>query len=403
MVNQKKPKKDFGPFYKGLFITLAFGFVFYSGLQVGSGAWSLSFSRNAVTSNQELPNRLDFSSLNQVYNDLRTRFDGELDVDKLIDGAKKGLVDAAGDPYTSFLDAEATTSFNESLTGSFEGIGAELSRENNLIVVVAPLSGFPAEAAGVRAQDVIVEIDGEDATGISVEEAVQRIRGEAGTDVKLGIVSSGERKDVTITRATITLPSVETEILDGNIGYIELSRFSDDTVQLIGQAATDFKNKGVNGIILDLRNNPGGYLNGAVDVSEQWLRTGNVIVEEKRDGKTVESLKAGGNGILAGIPTVVLINEGSASASEIVAGALKDNQAATLIGVTSFGKGSVQEPIRYGDGSLLKVTIARWYTPSGQNIDEEGIEPDVKVERTEDDFTNDRDPQKDKAIELLIK
>lgn len=403
MIKSKSNKKSLNSFGKGLLITLTFGLVFFAGLQIGSGAWALSFSRQAVTANKSLPNKLDYSSVDKVYDDLRRKYDGELDAEKLLDGLKKGLVEAAGDPYTSYLDAEETTSFNESLSGSFEGIGAELSKEENYVIVVAPLSGFPAEKAGLRAQDIIVEIDGEDATGISVEEAVKRIRGEKGTEVSLGVVRDGERVDIRITRDTITLPSVKYEVIDGNIGYIELSRFSDDTVQLINQAAAEFKDKNVKGIVLDLRNNPGGYLNSAVDISENWLKTGNVIVEEKRDNKVVESFKATANGTLAGIPTVVLINEGSASASEITAGALKDNGAATLVGVTSFGKGSVQEPIQYGDGSLLKVTVARWFTPSGKNIDEEGIEPDVKIERTNDDYKNNKDPQKDKAIELLLK
>jgi carboxyl-terminal processing protease len=341
MVNSKKPKKQgLGPFGKGMLATLAVAFIFYSGVQFGSGAWAFSFGRGAVTSNQDLPNQLDFSSLDQVYRDLRQRFDGELDADKLIDGAKKGLVDAAGDPFTSFLDAEATAAFNESLNGSFEGIGAELSREENLIIVVAPLSGFPAEQAGLRARDVIVEIDGQDATNISVEEAVKRIRGEAGTNVKLGVVRGSESKEFDITRSTITVPSVKAEIIqDGTIGYIELSRYSDDTLELVKKATQEFKDKNVKGVILDVRNNPGGFLNGAVNVSEIWLKTGDLILQEKRDGQVIESFKAGSRGTLAGMPTVVLINEGSASASEITAGALKDNQAATLVGVTTFGKG----------------------------------------------------------------
>lgn len=392
-------------FVKGLLLAVAFGVIFYGGMQIGSGAWSLSiasFSNKPIEENKDLPNKLDYSSVDKVYKDLKQKFDGELDEVALIEGMKKGMVDAAGDPYTSYLDAEQTISFNESLNGTFEGIGAELSKEENVIIVVTPLSGSPAEAAGLRAQDIIVTIDGQDATGISVEEAVKRIRGEKGTDVTLGVIRSNEQLDITITRSTIELASVKTEYLEnGTIGYIELSMFSGDTVELVNDAVKEFKERGVKGVILDVRNNPGGLLNASVDVSEVWLESGDLILEEKRGGITVESYKTSSKGILAGMPTVVLINEGSASASEITAGALKDNDAATLVGVTSFGKGSVQEPKQYADGSLLKVTVAKWYTPNGQNINESGIEPDVKVERTNEDYKNKVDPQKTKAIEIL--
>ena len=389
-------------FIRGFLIAGAFGLVFFAGLQIGSGQWTLSFSKNAIQSNKELPNRLDYSSVDKVYDDLRSKFDGELDEQTLLNGLKRGLVEAAGDPYTVFFDPDEAASFNEDLNGTFSGIGAELSKEDNVIIVVAPIGGSPAEAAGLRAQDVIVEIDGQDASGISVAEAVKRIRGEKGTQVTLTIARNGEIKEITITRDTITIPSVEVSYeADDTIGVLEISRYSEDTNALVNDAVAEFKQKGVSGIIIDLRNNPGGYLDSAVDVSSHWLNKGATILEEKRDGKTVKTFTSSRTGELVGVPTVILINEGSASASEITAGALKDNKAATLVGVTSFGKGSVQETVQYKNGGLLKVTIARWYTPNGQNIDESGIEPDVKVEITEEDITNKNDPQKDKAVELL--
>jgi carboxyl-terminal processing protease len=317
---------------------------------------------------------------------------------------KKGLVEAAGDPYTTFMDADSAKAFNEQLSGSFSGIGAELSKQGNDITVIAPIAGFPADKAGLRAKDVIVSIDGQDASGLSVDEAVKRIRGEKGTSVKLVVVRGGqERIEMTIVRDTITIPSVESKLIDNNIGYIQISRYSGDTAGLVDAAAKDFKAKNVKGIIVDLRNNPGGFLNSAVDVSNNWLKTNQIVVQEKRDGKVVQSFNAPADGQLLGIPTVVLINEGSASASEITAGALKDNDVATIIGVKSFGKGSVQEVSNFGDGSLLKVTVARWFTPAGKNIDKEGIEPDIKVELTAENAKAGVDTQLDAAKQELNK
>lgn len=377
--------------------------IFYSGTQFGSGSWRWDFMR-PVSENRGLPSRLDYSSVNEVYQALKQKYDGKLDEDKLIIGMKKGLVEAAGDPYTTYFDAEEAKSFDEQLNGSFSGIGAELGKQGTDIVVISPIAGFPAEKAGLRAKDVIVSVDGQDITGISVDEAVKRIRGEKGTSVKLVIIRDGqERKELTIVRDTITIPSVDTKILDNNIGYIKISRFAEDTSGLVDKAATDMKAKNVNGIILDMRNNPGGYLNAAVDVSGQWLKTGQKILDEKRGGKVVESYSATKDGQLVGVPTVVIINEGSASASEITAGALKDNNAATLVGTKSYGKGSVQEFSKFNTGGVLKVTVARWYTPAGKNIDKEGIEPTLKVELTEAEAKANNDTQLKAAQQKFVK
>ena len=402
-IQKVRGKRIFNPFVKGLLLAGAFGLVFVTGLQIGSGNWALSFSRQAVQSNKGLPNRLDYSSVDKVYDDLRRKFDGPLDEQKLIDGLKKGLVDAAGDPYTVFLNEEEANAFADDLAGVFTGIGARLEQDGEYVIIETPLQGYPAESAGLKAKDVIIKIDDQDAVGLTTAEAVKRIRGQEGTSVKLTVVRGGsEQLDFTIMREKIDIPSLEASYAaDGKIGVISISQFSEDTLGLMNQTIDEFKQKGVKGIIVDVRNNPGGYLNSAVDISAKWLKTGQTIVEEKRDGKTVEKFAAKSVGAINGIPTVVLVNEGSASASEILAGALKDNQAAQLIGVTTFGKGSVQETVRYDKGGLLKVTVARWFTPAGNNISESGIEPDVKVEITDEDITNKRDPQKDKAIEVL--
>lgn len=398
---QKKSNGVLRWFVLGFVSVILVASIFSAGILIGNGTWRISFMR-PVTENRDLPARLDYSSVNEVYQALKRKFDGKLDEQKLLDGMKKGMVEAAGDPYTTFFDAEGTKAFNEQLSGSFSGIGAELGKQGSDIIIISPIAGFPAEKAGLKSKDVLVSIDGQDATGLSVDEAVKRIRGEKGTSVKLVVVRNGqERLEFTIVRDTITIPSVETKILDNNIGYIQISRFSEDTSSLLDAAAKDFKAKNVKGIIVDLRNNPGGYLNAAVNVSSEWLKTGQIILQEKRDGKVVQSYAAQDNGQLVGVPTVVLINEGSASASEITAGALKDNNAATIIGTKSFGKGSVQEPTQFNNGSMLKVTVARWYTPAGKNIDKEGIEPTVKVELTQENIKAAVDTQLDAAKQQL--
>jgi carboxyl-terminal processing protease len=398
--NQKKKK---WPYFLGGFLSIlaAFG-IFYFGIMVGSGQVSLSFRRAAVQENNSLPNRLNYDSVNQVYRELKQKYDGKLDEQKLILGLKKGLVEAAGDKYTTYLDAEEAKALQESLNGSFSGIGAELVKEGEYITVVSPIAGSPAEKAGIKPKDIIFSINGEDAIGMDVDEAVNKIRGQAGTNVRLVIVRSQEKIELDIKREQITIPSVETKILDGNIGYIKISRFAEDTSELSQKAAEEFKSKNVNGIVLDLRNNPGGYLNAAVDVSCSWLKKDQLVLEEKRGGIVMKDYNCQQTGILNGIKTSVLINEGSASASEITAGALKDNGAATIVGQKSYGKGSVQEMSNMPGGDILKVTVARWFTPSGKNIDKEGISPDQKVDLTEENAKNNQDPQLDKAI-LMVK
>jgi len=354
-----------------------------------------------TSTQNNLPEKLDYSGIEEVYADLKAGFDGDLDENKLEDGLKQGLVRAAGDPHTEYLNAEASKEFEESLNGSFEGIGAELSKEKESIVIVAPIAGFPAEKAGLQPKDIVAEVDGETLYDMSVSEAVKKIRGPKGTSVKLGIIRDGKKLDFQITREQISIPSVTSEVADGNIGIIKISRFGPDTTQLARKAAADLKSKNVKGVVLDMRSNPGGLLDSAVEVSSLWLEKDKLILEEKRAGKVVKTFTAKGNPVLLGVPTVVMINEGSASASEIVAGALKDNNAASIVGQKSYGKGSVQEIRTLSDGGSLKVTIARWFTPAGRNIDKEGIEPDQKVEISEDDSKAKRDPQKDAALSKL--
>lgn len=401
--SEQEPKKK-RPVAKGIMrtggIMLAAALIFLSGLGIGSGEIVLSKDQLFRKSVQETDaDNLDYASVEKVYDLLRKDYDGQLDTEQLLDGIKSGLAQATGDPYTEYLNKKDATAFDEQLSGTFSGIGAELGKDaQGNIIVIAPIAGFPAEKAGLKAQDIIAEVDGESTAGKTISEAVGVIRGEKGTAVKLKIIRNrAEEIDLEIVRGTITIPSVESSIQDGNIGYIKISRFGDDTVGLVTTAANDFKAKGVKGIIVDVRNDPGGLLDASVGVASLWLDSGKTILQEKRDGKIIKTYTAKGLSPLKGIKTVVLINEGSASASEILAGALKDNGAATLVGVKSYGKGSVQQLERLGDGSVLKVTIARWFTPNGINIDKEGIKPDQEVELTDEDRTAGRDPQLDAA------
>lgn len=381
-------------------IGLLAGLIFAVGWMAGNG--SLNFKIASRTTQKDLPANLNYASVEQVYDELRANYDGKLDEAKLMDGLKQGLVSASGDPYTEYMPPADAKEFNSQLSGSFEGIGALLGKnENGNVIVISPIDGFPAKKAGLQPRDVIVEIDGKDATSLTTDQAVDKIRGPKGTTVKLRIIRN-QKEDLKfdIVREEINIPSVETKTLDSNVGYIKISRFGEDTTELARSAAQKFKADGVKKVVLDLRGNPGGFLESAVDVSSLWLDN-KTVLQEKRDGVVIKTYKSRGDSPLLGIPTVVLIDGGSASASEITAGALHDNKVATLLGVKSFGKGSVQQPETLANGAILKVTVARWYTPNGKNIDKEGIQPDQKVDQTEADYNAGRDPQLDAALQKL--
>lgn len=342
----------------------------------------------------------DFSSLNNLQATLERKFDGDVDSAKALDGAKAGLVSSLGDPYTVYLTKKQAQELADDLKGNLSGIGAEIGFRNNQLSIIAPIANTPAAKAGLQAKDVIVKIDGKDPTGLSLDEAVSKIRGKAGTDVTLTIVrGNAAPADVKITRANISVPSV-TWKKDSDVGIITVARFGDDTVDLVKQAASELSSQGATKYVLDLRNNGGGYLQAAVGVSNVFMDN-KVVVEERKDGKTTDKLSTNAGGTLVGKPVVVLINSGSASASEITAGALQDQGVAKLVGEKSFGKGSVQEIIDLVGGAQLKVTVAHWFTPKGRGIDKVGISPDVEVKMTTDDINASRDPQLDKAKELL--
>lgn len=339
--------------------------------------------------------------LSKVRSILEANYDGDIDPAKQSEGAIRGLVASLGDPYTTYLDQREANELSSDLKGELSGIGIEVGIKNNRLTVVAPIDDTPADKAGLRTGDIIALIDGQDSSELTLDEAVRKIRGEKGTKVKLTIVRASEKpREIEIVRENIQVASIKTEIKDGNIGYIRIRRFGDDTDSLIRTTAADLAAKGVKKVVLDLRDNPGGYLDSAVTVSSEFLQSGTVVEERSRH-EANKVLTANPGGSLTKATLVVLINQGSASASEITAGALHDNKRAILVGEKSYGKGSVQQVIKLDGGGQLKVTVAHWYTPNGVNISKEGIAPDVEVKLTTDDYNAGRDPQLDKALEIL--
>jgi carboxyl-terminal processing protease len=301
------------------------------------------------------------------------------------------------------MDPKIADEFEEDLTGTFEGIGAEIGIKNDILTVIAPLDGMPAQKAGLLAGDKIYAIDGEITADLTVDEAVSKIRGPKGTDVVLTISHNGFDmvEDITITRGVIKVSSVQTNRLDNGLFLIKISNFSDDTYSAFNTAVAEILRIDPKGIIIDLRNNPGGYLDTAIELASEWVEEG-VIVRERFSEEEVNDYLARGRARLKDYPTTVLVNGGSASASEILAGALRDYGQATIVGEKTFGKGSVQTLEEFADGSSLKITVAEWLTPSGDCINEIGIEPNIEVDLTIEDYNNDRDPQLDKAIEIML-
>jgi len=346
---------------------------------------------------------LDFNLYWQIWDDLQSNY---VDKTKVTDqalfyGSLKGLAEAAGDPYTVFMDPKEAKDFASGLSGKFDGIGAEVGMRNNIITIIAPLDGTPAKAAGLRAGDKIYAINGQSTVSMTVDEAVNLIRGDKGTKVTITIIRGTDKpKDYTITRDTIIVKSVTTTMRPDGLMVIRVSSFGDDTVNLFNQAVSQALTKNPKGIILDLRNNPGGYLESAVALASAWVPEGPVVAEQFGGNKRNE-YPALGHASLQNFPTVVLVNGGSASASEILAGALRDYKKATLVGETTFGKGSVQTLEDFTDGSALKVTIARWLTPAGDFINEKGLKPNVEVVFTQANIDKNQDPQMDKAVQIL--
>ena len=343
---------------------------------------------------------LDFSSLQEVYDELVFNFDGALDRQRLLEGAKRGLVAEAGDPYTAYLTPEENRAFQASLSGDVgAGIGVEIGVRDGRVLILRTLPDNPAVRGGVQKLDEIVAVNDENVEGKDADFVAARVRGSAGSEVKVTVRRGGKLMDFTLTRERINNVSVTAEY-KGNMAIVSIYRFDRDTPQLMREVAEHIRINNIMNIVLDLRGNGGGYVQATQEVAGFWLANQVVLTERTVTGDRILR-SSGANQVLAGRNTAVLINGGTASASEILAASLSDHGAATLIGETSFGKGSMQSQVNLRHGGLLKVTIARWLTPDGLDLSKNGITPDIEVEMTLDDINALRDPQMDAAIEWL--
>lgn len=396
--NSVATKKRFGGLFVVSAVVVAAGVGFVVGTRsdemvaVMTGQMNLSVAKDTI----------DLSDVQQTYRILKSKYNGPLDENQLAQFASKGLVEATGDSYTEYYTADEAKKLQDDLSGNIGGgIGAELGLRNGKVTVVRPMQNSPARDAGIQAGDVVIAVNDMPALNKTVDDVVKDVRGEVGSTIKLLVERGAERKEVSIKRKEIIAPDVETSI-EGKVGIIKLSRFDRESASKVRAAAQDMKRQGIEGVVLDMRGNGGGYLQAGVDIASVWLNN-KVVVKEKGRANQDREERSGTSPLLEGVPTVVLLDAGSASASEIVAGALHDHKAATIVGEKSYGKGSVQEMVTLANGDLLKVTIANWYTPAGKSITKEGIQPDTKIELSSDDINNSRDPQLDAALAQLRK
>jgi carboxyl-terminal processing protease len=385
----------------------SFWFGYNKGKSDGMGNDQVYPINSTKITNQSPPSDLqvDFSLFWKVWKLLSEKYVDHktLDAQNLVYGAIKGMLKATGDPYSNFFDPKETKEFSQDISGSFEGIGAELGIKDDILTVIAPLDDSPSKKAGILAGDKIVKIDGKSTTDLSVDASVDMIRGKKGTIVKLTVLHKGSQdtSEIEITRDVIQVKSVKLEFKDNGIAYLRINQFGEKTDKEFDLAMNQIISRNSKGIVLDLRNDPGGYLDKAVSIASRFIPKGQVVVTEEDSFGKKENLYTAGGDKLGSIPLVVLINEGSASASEILAGALRDDRQIKLVGKKSFGKGSVQEFMDLPGKTSVKITVAKWLTPSGDYIMEKGITPDVDVDLTADDFKDNKDPQLDKAMEMM--
>ena len=355
------------------------------------------------------PKEIDFSLFWQTWNIIHERFPDreKLDVQKMIHGAISGMIEALRDPNTVFFTPEETKEFDKSMEGIFEGVGMEIGIREGQLQVISPIKNTPAYRAGLRPGDKIIKIDGVSTINMTIERAVSLIRGPKGTKVILTIFREEEEewdanREIEIKRGIIKIPSLSWQLIEENIAHLRIYHFIGRTKEDFKDVANEILEKGAEKIILDLRNNPGGYLEAAKSIAGWFLENGQVVViKDFGKDREQEIFKSRGPSRLLKYPIVILINQGTASGSEILAAALRDNRNIKIIGETSFGKGSVQELVRLKEGASLKITVANWLTPDGKFITNQGLEPDIIVEITEQDFEQGRDPQLDKAIEII--
>ncbi|MCU6600215.1 S41 family peptidase [Peribacillus frigoritolerans] len=376
--NQKQPKEA-GKFIKIKKFTFIMGIFLVIFLTAGITTIALTFGDEKVES--LAPDKhAEFEKLYSTYDKIKDDYYEEVDEEKLVDGAINGMIKSLDDPYSAYMDKKEASSFHESISSSFEGIGAEIQEQDGQIMVVSPIKGSPAEKAGVKPNDIILSVDGKSVEGLSSSEAVLKIRGEKGTKVDLSISRAGESEpiELTIKRDTIPIETVYAEMLDDGVAKIQVTSFSEHTVQELKTALEEMSKKDMKGLVLDLRGNPGGLLDQAIEMASLFIPNGKVVLQvEDRSGKK-DVYKSENDGELK-IPVVVLIDDGSASASEIVAAAVSESADIPLIGVKSFGKGTVQTAQDFEDGSNFKYTAAKWLTPEGNWIHKKGIKPDINV------------------------
>lgn len=381
---------------------IIFSLVLLAGIGLGWVTGRYSYDLLTITGIAPRDQMLDTSTIQQTYATLKANYDGQIDDKKLLDAANAAMVQAVGDDYTVYMDSSTAKAFNDDLTGSIgSGIGVEMASRSGRLVVLRVLADNPALRAGIKPGDVIIAVDGKSVVGQGLSEVVGKIRGPTGSSVSVTVDRDGKSIDFTMTREAINNLSVDSYVKDG-IGVIRIIRFDDKTGDLAREAAKKLKSQNVKGVVVDLRNNGGGYVSAAQAVAGIWLDD-KVIMTERSGGVVIDTLRTGRNTILAGVKTVVLVNGSSASASEILAGALKEYGEATIVGEKTFGKGSVQKLYDLSDGAILKVTVAKWYTPNGNNINSNGISPDKIVAYSDDDFQKGIDTQLDAAISELNK
>lgn len=389
----KERKVNLGSAIVGGFVTLVIGVV------VGLNWNTLSVQFGPYFGAKKVGGMSFDEELNEVYQKLVANYDGVIDKDDVFEEAKRGLVNAAGDDYTYYLTRAESTEFKKSLEGDAGvGVGVEIGLRDGWVKVLRTTPDNPARKAGILAGDIIYKVDGEDVTGLSSEEVANRVRGAAGTSVTVTVARGNDELSFTMVREAINNVSAYVDYR-GDVGVLTLTRFDNETGSLAKRLAQEMKDRGVKKVVLDLRGNAGGYVDAARDVVSLWV-DGELVAEQKSlDGAhNTRTTALRGQAILADMKTVVLVNGSSASASEIVAGALQDYGKATLIGEKTYGKGSVQSLVELSGGALLRVTSAKWYTPEGRNIQGEGIEPDEVVERSFEQINKDVDPQMERAL-----
>lgn len=380
--------------------------VFFGGIAVGYNNRP-EIEKIASVFNKETgkPPVINFSPFWKAWNLTHEKYaaDNGFDDQKMIWGAISGMVDSLGDPYTTFFPPAEKAAFESEVKGVFGGVGMEIGVRKNILTVIAPLKGSPAERAGIRTGDKILKIDDKETIDMAVDEAVRLIRGEKGTEVRLIILKEGEEEamEFKITRDIINIPIIDTEKKPNGIFVIRLYNFSENSPEEMRKALRQMFNGGSSKLVLDLRSNPGGYLEAAVDIASWFLPLGKVVAREQFSDGNETLYRSKGYNVFNDLKMVILTNGGSASASEILAGALREHNAAKIVGEKTFGKGSVQELVNITENTALKVTIARWLTPNGISISKEGLKPDTEVKMTKEDFEAGRDPQMDKALELL--